>query len=147
MRTGRPTKYSVELDKRICEWLTSGKSLRSLCEKDDIPDLSCIMSWLVDGKHKDFQEHYEQARTAQTEMMAEEIMEIAEELPEYNTKDGSKIDSAGIQRNQLRVDTRKWVMARMNRKRFGDRVDSTINVNVDISNEMREAEERLKKAK
>ena len=123
---GRPTVYSDKIANKICERLADGESLRKICESEEMPGKSTVMRWLLDDNHTDFWERYEKAWKSRAEGYLEEIVEISEEEPvaTYTTKDGTvseTIDSAGVNRNRLRVDTRKWVMARMNSKRFGDK--------------------------
>src|SRR5690606_20725933 len=57
-----------------------------------------------------FAEQYARARNIGYEVMADEIIEIA---------DGGSDD---WQRDRLRVDARKWLLAKALPKRFGDRV-------------------------
>jgi len=61
--------------------------------------------------------------------MAAEMLEIADETENdtvlVTNKDGStyeRTDHARVSRAALRVDTRKWLMARMSPRKYGDRV-------------------------
>lgn len=80
--------------------------------------------WLT--KHKDFVDKYACAREAQAEFYASEIIDIADETPitERPDPDGGMtrcVDSAGVQRNKLRVDTRKWIASKLLPKKYGDK--------------------------
>jgi hypothetical protein len=69
---------------------------------------------------------YIHARECQAELFACEIIDIADETPitEQPDPDGGvtlRIDAAGVQRNKLRVDARKWVAARLLPRKYGER--------------------------
>jgi len=50
LKHGRPTKYTPELGKRICEELASGRTLRSVCRDDEtMPDERTVRSWAIDA--------------------------------------------------------------------------------------------------
>ncbi len=64
--------------------------------------------------------------------MAEEIQDIADDgtndWMEVNGREvtGWKENGESIQRSKLRVDTRKWLMAKMKPKRYGDAINTDI---------------------
>lgn len=128
-KVGRPSKYTPELGKYICERIAEGESLRAICREDDMPNISTVLKWIFD--FPEFSTHYTKARECQADVIFEQLMEIADEVPLMqieNEKTGhseTKIDNAGINRNRLRVDTRKWALARMNSKKYGDVADKT----------------------
>ena len=107
--TGRPSLYTPELAARICEELASGQSLRSICERNDMPASSTVFLWL--SKLPEFSEQYARAREAQANVMAEEILSIA---------DGSSNEA--IPKAKLQVDTRKWLMSKMAPKKYGEKI-------------------------
>jgi len=81
------------------------------------------MRWLA--AHAEFRDQYAHAREAQADYWAEEIVEIADDGSNdtYTDKDGNKrTDQEVIARSRLRVDTRKWLMARMAPKKYGDKI-------------------------
>lgn len=128
---GRPSSYSQELADRICEAISSQTlGLRHICEQnEDFPSTTTIYRWLVENES--FREQYARAKDTQLEMMAEEMLDIAD--------DGSndlmtivKGDVAYEQENKevtnrsrLRVDTRKWLLSKLNPKKYGDKLDVT----------------------
>lgn len=124
---GRPSKYTDVLAAMICERIANGESLRRVCEDESIPALSTVCKWL--NENKVFSEQYKRAREDQADLFAAEILEIADDgrndWMERQGKDGESalvVDHEHIQRSRLRVDTRKWLMARMAPKKYGDRV-------------------------
>ena len=123
--TGRPSEFSQDTAEAICLRLADGESLRAICLSDDMPAASTVFRWL--GAHQSFREQYARAREAQADHFAEEILAIADTTQEgerrEETEDGYKVvheDMLGHRR--LRVDTRKWLMARMAPKKYGDKI-------------------------
>lgn len=122
----RPTKYSSELASLICERIAMGESLRTVCKADDMPAMSSVFKWL--REYKEFSEQYARACEERTEAMAEDIIDISDESSRdfIQTEDGRQIpNNEAIQRSKLRVDTRKWLMAKMKPKKYGDKLDLT----------------------
>ena len=72
------------------------------------------MVWL--RTHDEFLQMYRLAREDQADVLADEIIEIADEKAET---------SEAVQRNRLRVDARKWAASKLKPRRYGDRVAHT----------------------
>ena len=126
---GRPSTFSQELGLAICEKLVEGLSLRTICLADDMPAVSTVMLWLT--KHKEFSEQYAHAREAQADTLADEMLDIADdasndwmERPE-NRGGGWELNGDHVQRSRLRLDTRKWIAAKLKPKKYGDKVETT----------------------
>lgn len=71
---------------------------------------------------------YARATEMRADKMAEEIIQISDNVGGDVVKlpDGREIvDHAVVQRDRLRVDARKWILAKMNPKKYGDKVDLT----------------------
>lgn len=127
MPAGRPSDYNTETTAAICIRLGLGESLREICRDEDMPDKSTVMRWLA--AHKEFRDQYASAREAQADYYAEEIIEISDDgtndWMERQRTDGSTEEVENkevLARSRLRVDTRKWLMARMAPKKYGDKV-------------------------
>lgn len=127
----RPSTYKSEVTTAICVRMGLGESLREICANEDMPSKSTVMRWLAE--HQEFRDQYAGAREAQADYYAEEILEIADDgtndWTERQNKDGSTqevIDSEHINRSRLRVDTRKWLMARMAPKKYGDKITQEV---------------------
>lgn len=104
----RPTDYNEDLASDILALMVEGRSLKSICEHDAMPDASTVYRWL--HKHSAFRDNYARAQQDRMTAFAEDVLEIADD----NTGD--------TQRDKLRVDTRKWIMSKMDPKRFGEKV-------------------------
>lgn len=147
---GRPSDYSAEITGAICNRLSQGESLRSICADEGMPDKSTVMRWL--GLHKEFQDQYARAREAQADYWAEEIIEISDDDAQDAIVDpesgNARINSEFVARSRLRVDTRKWLMARMAPKKYGDKLDidqkTTHEVGSSVSDLMRAIDGRTR---
>jgi hypothetical protein len=131
MPGGRPSDYSAETATAICVRLGLGESLREICGDEDMPSKTTVMRWLAE--HKEFRDQYAGAREAQADYYAEEILEIADDgtndWMERKRPDGSTEEVENrevLNRSRLRVDTRKWLMARMAPKKYGDKITQEV---------------------
>ena len=114
----------------ICERLADGESLRTICESEDFPSKATVFNWLA--RFPEFVDQYAHAREQQAEFYANEIIDIADEEPKHFVPDpdggeSERIDSAGIQRNRLRVDARKWVASKLLPKKYGDKIQQEVS--------------------
>jgi len=126
-KTGRPSDYTDELADAICERIAGGESLRAICADGKMPCKASVMLWL--RKEPSFQTSYAQARARQTEHMADEILEIADDSSqdtEYG-ENGPKPNSEWIARSRLRVDARLKLMALLNPKKYGKKLALEVN--------------------
>ena len=124
---GRPTKYTPALGDEICIRLVNGESLRDICRDDHMPDESSVRYWAIDQYHP-FSPQYTLARQTQAIAIAEEILSIADDTSNdfVETQDGRVLNSENIARSRLRVDTRKWILAKMLPKIYGDKVQTEL---------------------
>ncbi len=119
---GRPTDYTPELADRICELVaTSTFGTKKLCKTHDwMPDDTCIYKWRY--RHPEFASKYAEAKARQADLLAEEIIEIADDglNDTYVDDQGNvKTDTDVIQRSRLRIDTRKWIACKLLPKVYG----------------------------
>lgn len=120
---GRPTTYTEATVDRICGEIASGRSLRSICEDDGMPNATTVFLWL--SKHEEFSKRYTRAREAQADAMLEEILTIADdgENDTYTDDEGGvRVEHDVIARSKLRVDTRKWAMSKLSPKKYGEKI-------------------------
>jgi terminase small subunit-like protein len=127
-KRGGQLTYNQETAHAICVRLARGESLRSICRQEGFPPESTVRRWALED-HDGFAAHYALSRQLGLDNMAEQLLQIAD--------DGSrdyKLDSHGnlvvdhehIARCRLRIDTRKWLLARMAPKKYGDRVNLNV---------------------
>lgn len=120
MTIGRPTEYNTDVADSICARIADGESLRSICRCSDMPSMSMVMRWL--GVHQYFREQYARAREEQADKIFDELLEIADDGRNdwIEKEQGSVVDHEHVSRSKLRIDTRKWMLARMAPKKYGD---------------------------
>ena len=128
-KRGRPSKYSNALADKICERLASGESLVRVCKDPDMPGLSTVFRWLADNES--FRDNYARAREVQADVLADEILDIADDgINDSYTDDegGERTNYDVIARSKLRVDARKWIASKLLPKKYGERqqVDATV---------------------
>jgi hypothetical protein len=127
-REGRGgTRYSPQLANAICEALVEGRSLLSICEEEGMPTPRNVHHWLK--KHPEFREQYIDARRLQADMLFDETLDIADDARnDWMERNGGEdagwvLNGENIQRSKLRIGQRKWMVARLNPKKYGDRVE------------------------
>lgn len=125
---GRPSEYTLEVALEICSRVSNGQSLRTICRDDSMPAKESVLTWLV--KHPEFLAHYTQARVEAADAMAEEIIDICDDgtndwmIANAGTENEKTVmNSEHVQRSRLRVDTRKWLMAKLQPKKYGEKID------------------------
>lgn len=132
-----PYKYDRESAiATVLEELASGRSLIAICQSEGRPSFTTFMRWLAEEGEAGniLRDKYARAREAQAEVMAEDILAIADEecttvrADKHGTQDDGDgktevvFDSTAVQRNRLRVDARKWLLSKMAPKKYGDKV-------------------------
>lgn len=114
-------KWSKAACERICEHVANGASLRKACEKAGVK-YATAQDWRK--KHKDFADQYARACEKKYHGYADELDDT------LNEADEAALDPAyGNQRLaalKLRIDTRKWQLAKMLPKIYGDRTQMVL---------------------
>lgn len=127
-KIGRPSEFTQEIADLICErTATSTFGLKKLCKMyDDMPNHDTVFQWRY--KNKAFADQYTKAKIAQAELLAEEIMDIADDgtndwmetLPDEEKPLGWKLNGEHVNRSRLRIDTRKWHASKLLPKIYGN---------------------------
>ncbi|CAB4127682.1 hypothetical protein UFOVP93_20 [uncultured Caudovirales phage] len=128
---GRPLEYTKEIGDLICELVSiHGMGLKRLCkEYEALPSHTTIKRW----RHKieAFRAQYAQAKIDQADILAEECLEIADDLVnnmyqqnvvEDEEHDHYKIDNGIVNCARLRIDARKWLASKLLPKQYGDKL-------------------------
>jgi len=92
-----------------------------------MPNTSTVIEWK--NTISEFAEHYARARDVQAELYADDIMDIADDgsndwIERETTKGNIEIvlNHEHILRSRLRVDSRKWTLAKLKPGTYGDKV-------------------------
>lgn len=124
---GRPTKYNKKMAKKICDVIaTHTEGLKTVCKMYSwMPAHVQINKWR--RKYPEFRTLFAQAKLEQAELLAEDCLDIADNTDLDSilkeNKDGEEYEVANnewINRSRLRVDTRKWLAAKLLPKLYGD---------------------------
>lgn len=126
IQKGRPTKFSEKLGLEINARIARGQSLRQISDDPMMPSKSTVCRWLV--MHPEFQDQYARAREVQADLLAEEVVEIADDSSldlleirdEQGRLTGYQQNHAKVQRDRLRADSRKWRAAKLSPKKYGN---------------------------
>jgi len=138
-QNGRPSGYTQKIADTICEMMADGMSVREICAMDDMPSKSMVFRWL--GQHESFRDRYARACEARSEHMADEILDIAdnaqndymERMGDDDKAEGWRENGEAMQRSKLRIDSRKWLLAKLQPTKYGERITQDINAKVDIT--------------
>jgi len=130
-KIGRPTDYTDRLADKICEKVALGQSMRTICALETMPAMTTMFRWL---REKDeFRQQYETAKQECAELMVEDMLDIADnEAQEPLLVDGVPVivdekpvmvtSQVKIQHSRLKVDTRKFIAAKLKPKKYGERI-------------------------
>lgn len=116
-------KYTEALGDKILEGLAEGKSLRAVCREDGMPSAQAVLRWVEE--YPEFGDHYTRTRARSYQLLAEEILEISDDSNGDVVVDDNgreQTNAERIARSKLRVDSRKWILAKMLPKVYGDKV-------------------------
>lgn len=104
--------------------MISGRSLKSILRDDNMPCLNTFYKWIEADEEK--MNHYARAIKIRADFLFEEIIEIADEDSgdiKLNALGEETLNGEFVQRSRLKVDARKWVVAKMNPKKYGEKLD------------------------
>lgn len=109
----------------IFQKIEDGSSLRKALIEVKLPAVT-FYEWIDNDEPKAKQ--YARACEARAETIVDEILDLADTMNAdmYLDDNGNaQLDGAAIQRSKLQVDTRKWLVGKLNPKKYGDKVDVT----------------------
>lgn len=116
-KKARGKKYDIpKMFAAICEKISDGASLRSVCQGVDMPNKKTVNDWLADPKNSALRVQYAIAVEERAVALAEDS------LVEARLAVGK--DHAGVSAQRLIVDTLKWHASKMSTK-YGDRIGIT----------------------
>jgi hypothetical protein len=100
-------------------------SLRQILKADTtgvLPAQSTVYDWLL--RQPAFAEQYARAREEQADTNADEILEIADEMPPKFTDDKGRVylDQTYILWQKQRIEARKWTAMKLKPKKYGDKL-------------------------
>lgn len=111
---GRPTDYTKDLGDLICAELAGGRSLKNICEDEEMPSRQTVYSWL--RTHEEFLDNYTRAKDDSADALADDIEDIASK-----TLKGTYDPQSA----RVAIDGKKWVASKLKPKKYGDKLDLT----------------------
>lgn len=139
MAAGRTTTYTLEIAERICKDIaTSNKGIVEICNNcDDYPCHQTVSEWRI--RNKEFGAMYARAKQDQVEFLVDEILTICDDTSKdkiLNDKGILVTDHEHVNRSRLRIDTRKWIAAKLAPRLYGDKtvIEQTTVHKLDESN-------------
>jgi len=107
----------------ICNKIqTEAMSLRSILREDNMPESHTFYKWIDNDKNKLLQ--YARATETRADLIFEDILIISDKQGEdvYTDTDGVEHTNHNvINRSRLMVDSRKWMLGKMQPKKYGDK--------------------------
>lgn len=107
------------------DFIEDGGSLTEFCKREGIPR-STLRTWLAANPLNSAT--YAHATLERAGSIFDELIAISDEA-EVVVRDGKVVlDATAVQRNKLRVDTRKWAISKLRPDVYGDKVqiDTTL---------------------
>lgn len=121
----------------ICGEIAKGTQLKDILNNDWMPSMRTFFRWL--RTYPELAKSYEMAKMERADVMFEEIIEIADDARNdwmiEHDKDGNgfyKFCGEHVARSRLRIDTRKWAMTRLNRFKYGDKLEADVKVHTTL---------------
>jgi len=110
--------------KQVLSVIETGLSLRKTILELNIVSRDTFNEWLKADKN--LSDQYARACEQRADTIFEEILDIADETSKDTiyTDKGEIPNSEWMQRSRLRVDARKWMLGKMNPKKYGDKIQT-----------------------
>lgn len=112
---GGQTIYTEAIGQMVCDGLEAGKTLNAVCKANGYPAESTVRQWAGTKDHP-FAAKYARAREIGYTRMADDIIDIADDT------DGTE----ATEDRRLRMEARKWLLARALPKVYGDRIEQRL---------------------
>lgn len=112
----------------ILEEIIDGRGIRSILQDKGMPRALSFYTWLKD--RPEWQERYAYACELRQELIFEQMMDVAKK-PEigveitYDHLGMKEVHKDMVQHRNLIVNTMKWQLAKLNPKKYGEKVDLT----------------------
>jgi hypothetical protein len=124
----RSEEWNPIIDDILAAIATTPKSLNSICaENDRFPTAKTFYQWMECDDA--LSERYARAKKAQLQVLADQIVDLSDNdricekitIKADGTREVVIIDQ--VERTKLQIDSRKWLLAKLNPKKYGDRLE------------------------
>ncbi len=124
----RPSKYNQSLGKEILSRYADGETLTKICKDDDMPKRNTVYRWRT--QYPEFGKAYLLAQEEHVDALVDEACQIVD----------TELDA---QRAKVRADHRRWLASRLNRNKYGDKIEVNQKQTLDIAPVLAAAMDRL----
>lgn len=114
-------KEKTKIINAACERVSNGEAIRNVLKDDNMPGTEAFFNWIKEDESKSKQ--YACACALRADAIFDEMLDIADAYEKDVSKDKDGIEQVNyniINRDRLRNDTRKFIVARLNPKKYGD---------------------------
>ncbi len=125
-----PKKYTPEQIENIFSIILTrienGEAVRRILMDNDMPNTETFYKWLA--KDESYSKRYARACELRADAIFEDIIDIADDDSgdiKYDKDGNEMLNSEFVQRSRLRVDARKWIVSKLNPKKYGDKIENT----------------------
>jgi len=111
----------------VLKRIENGEALRTILKEDSMPSTSTFYIWMEEDESKS--KRYAYATDIRADGMFEDILDIADESyndTSVNEEGQERTNHEVIARSRLRVDARKWYLSKLKPKKYGDKIENTI---------------------
>jgi len=118
--------------KRVIKAIEGGKPLRQVLKEKDTPSPATFYKWI--DKDQNMLKRYVRACELRADSIFEDLLSIADDGSNdtyTDSKGRERTDQEVIGRSRLRVDARKWMLAKMNPKKYGDKTTTVHGLDED----------------
>lgn len=144
---GVKSTYTDAIARKICAKIADGVALRKICSDPRMPAFDTVKGWLIKPRFEAFRELYYHSRRVAAELLMDEVIEIADDsandwIETFDKKgnpNGWKPDHEAIQRSRLKIDTRKWLAAKLIPRIYGEKLEVEHGVTGDLADLLRDA--------
>jgi hypothetical protein len=117
-------EFSQEIFDKVCEQLSEGLSLRTVCSVPEMPSARAIYKWL--RLKPELVQQYARAKEDSSDALIEDMLDIADDgsndlMTIQKGNEEYEVENKEVtNRSKLRVDTRKWIASKLKPKKYGD---------------------------
>ena len=117
-----------EIIKEVLKRVSEGESLRAVLPLGNkLVSRTTFNQWLIDKQG--LADQYARACEERADKIFEDIISIADdtthdtELKSYGDVVEERANTEWIQRSKVRIDARKWILSKMQPKKYGDKIE------------------------
>jgi hypothetical protein len=121
----KPDEIEIIFNKILFK-IELGHAIRNILKEDGMPDSSTFYKWIDLDSEKS--KRYARACELRADSIFEDILEIADDSSgdvKINEDGEEYLNTEFVQRSRLRVEARKWVVSKLNPKKYGDKQETT----------------------